>query len=204
MDMKVGLVCGLTGEKANFETECPTYEYDKSVAESKDNTEAIEPQEVIRTLSPQDLERFKSEQNFTKAAFTGIAVGIVGALLWGVITVITEYQIGLMAIAIGAAVGFSMRYTGNGIDQIFGITGGIISVLSCLLGNFLSVIGFIANAEGLGYVETLLLFDYSQLVSIMLETFSPMDILFYAFAAYEGYRFSFRSFTEKDLYKLDN
>ena len=66
----------------------------------------------------------------------------------------------------------------------------------------LILIGFIANSEGLGYFETLSLFDYSQLIPIMTETFSGMDLLFYGIAAYEGYKFSFRTFTEKDLYEL--
>lgn len=33
----------------------------------------------------------------------------------------------------------------------------------------------------------------------MQETFSPMDLLFYAIAIYEGYRLSFREFSDKDL-----
>lgn len=131
-------------------------------------------------------------------------MGTIGAILWGAITVTTGFQIGYMAIAIGAGVGLSMRFTGKGIDQTFAITGGVIALLSCLLGNFLSVIGFIANLESLGYLETLYLFDYNQLIPIMGETFSPIDLLFYGIAGYEGYKFSFRTFTEKELYDLEN
>ena len=71
------------------------------------------------------------------------------------------------------------------------------------LGNFFSIIGFVANAQELGYWETLNLFDYSQVVSIMTEIFNPIDLLFYGIAAYEGYKFSFRTFTEKDIYELE-
>lgn len=106
-----------------------------------------------------------------------------------------------MAIAVGALVGLSIRFVGKGVDKIFGISGGIIAVLSCVLGNFFSIIGFIANTEGLGYFETLNVFNYSQLIPIMIETFSGIDLLFYGIAAYEGYKFSFRTFTEKDLYR---
>lgn len=121
----------------------------------------------------------------------------------GAITVATGYQIGFMAIAVGALVGLSIRFVGKGVDKIFGISGGIIAVLSCVLGNFFSIIGFIANTEGLGYFETLNVFNYSQLIPIMIETFSGIDLLFYGIAAYEGYKFSFRTFTEKDLYELE-
>lgn len=71
------------------------------------------------------------------------------------------------------------------------------------MGNFLSIIGFVANAEDLGYLETFELFDYSQFIPILSETFSFMDLLFYGFAVYEGYKFAFRTFTEKDIYELE-
>ena len=203
LDMKIGLLCNLTGEMADFENECKSFKLDESVVEKIDNTEAVEHSDVMNQLSEENIEKFRLEQNFSKALITGIIVGIIGALLWGTITVATGFQIGYMAIAIGAGVGLSMRFTGKGIDQIFGISGGIIALLSCVLGNFFSIIGFIANSEGLGYFETLSLFDYNQLIPIMTETFSGMDLLFYGIAAYEGYKFAFRTFTEKDLYELE-
>jgi len=102
-----------------------------------------------------------------------------------------------MAIGIGLAVGFAMRKFGNGVEQLFGFMGAGIALFSVVLGNFLSIIGFIANSEELGYVETLFLFDYSYLPAVMAETFSIIDVLFYGFALYTGYKFSFRLLTER-------
>jgi hypothetical protein len=68
-----------------------------------------------------------------------------------------------------------------------------------LLGNFLSVIGFAANAEGLGYIETLGLIGYSLKPGIMISSFSPIDLLLYSITIYEGYKFSFRQISENDL-----
>lgn len=204
LDMNLGLLCELTGRKADFEGECSSFKRDDTVVERIDDTETLENHAVINKLSERNIALFKSEQDYPKALLTGLIVGLLGAILWGIITVATGYQIGYMAIAIGAAVGYSMRLTGNGIDQIFGITGAIISILSCALGNFFSIIGEIANFEGLGYLETLELFDYSQLIPIMTETFSFMDIIFYGFAAYQGYKLAFRAFTEKEIYELES
>ena len=203
LDMKVGLLCNLTGEKADFENQCNSFELDNSVIEKIDDAEAVYHNELLNKLSDKNIAKLKSEQDFPKALLGGIVVGVIGAIVWGAITVATGFQIGYMAIAIGAGVGISIRFIGKGIDQNFGISGGIIALLSCLLGNFFSIIGFISNAEGLGYFETLTLIDYSQLIPIMTGTFSPMDLLFYGIAAYEGYKFSFRKFTEKDLYELE-
>lgn len=202
MDFQQGILCGLTNEKAAFENECPDYQNDPSVKEITDDSEPPMASEVTASLSSESIERLRMEQNFPIALISGVIIGLIGAILWGGITVATGYQIGYMALAIGAGVGFGMRYFGKGIDQIFGITGGAIAILSCLIGNFLSIIGFLANSEGLGYFETLILFDYSYMIPAMTETFSLMDILFYGIAGYEGYKFSFRTFTDSELTNL--
>lgn len=203
LDINVGLLCNITGEKADFEDECRLFKLDDSVVAKMDDTAALEHNEVLNSLSDKDINRFRSEQDFPKAIMTGAVVGILGAILWGAVTVTTGLQIGYIAMGIGAGIGFSMRFMGKGIDQNFGIASGLIALLSCLLGNFLSIIGFIANAEGLGYFETLTLFDYNLLIPVMSETFSFKDILFYGVAASVAYKFSFRTFTEKDLYELE-
>lgn len=203
LDLEVGLLCNLTGDKADFENECKSFDLDTSVIERLDNSEAVEHSTALENLSKNNLIKFKSEQEYSKALISGLIMGLIGALLWAVITVSTGFKLGYIALAIGAGVGLTIRYMGKGIDQIFGITGALIALLSCLLGNFFSIIGSIANYEGLGYIETLTLFDYGQLIPLMIETFSPLDILFYGIAGYEGYKFSFRTFTERDLYELE-
>ncbi|GAB3341138.1 hypothetical protein GCM10027429_29130 [Marivirga atlantica] len=202
MDMQQGLICSLTGEKATFEGECPDFNLDETVTIQPVNTEPLEQDELRFKLSNDVLEKLKLEQRLLPGIMAGLVIGLVGAILWGLITVATGYQIGYMAIAIGAGVGFGIRYFGKGLDQVFGIAGGVIAVLSCFIGNFLSIIGFFANSEGVGLVDTLLLFDYAYFFPVMSETFSFMDIIFYGIAAYEGYKFSFRSFTEADLADL--
>lgn len=202
LDMNIGLVCNLTGRIADFESECTSFQRDETVVEEIEGAQPIPHSDVLGSLSERDLEKFRFEQNYSSALVAGLVVGVLGAILWGIITVATEYQIGYMAIAVGAGVGLSMRYLGKGIDLVFGITGGIIALVSCLLGNFFSIIGFLANSEGLGYLEALLLFDYTQLIPIMTEIFSPIDLLFYAIAAYQGYKLSFRTFTEEELSEL--
>ena len=137
-------------------------------------------------------EKLRLEQNLIAGLAAGLAAGIIGAVLWGVITVVTEYQIGYMAIAVGAGVGFAIRYFGKGLDPIFGICGAVIAILSCLLGNYLSLIGFFANYSNISYLEAFSMLNYDLVVEIMTEDFNPMDLLFYALAAYEGYKFSFR------------
>lgn len=204
MDLKVGLICKLTGEIADFENECPSYTLDEVSVARMDNEEPVERHQITGQLSERNLQELKKEQSLPAAIFVGIFIGILAAIGWAILTVITGMQIGLVAIAIGAAVGLGIGHFGKGLDSIFGICGAIIAVFSCVLGNFLSIIGFVANAENYGYFETLLYFDYSYTFEVLKESASVMDFFFYAIAAAEGYKFSFRKITEKELHDLEN
>ena len=199
LDMEQGLICSLTKRQADFSGECTNYNYDETVIEQMDDTEPLDRQVLLLKVSEKALEKYRSEQNLPAAIGAGVAVGIIGALLWAAITVATGYQIGYMAIAIGAGVGIAMRMAGKGMDQVFGISGGIIAILSCLLGNLFSIVGAVADYEGLGYMETFNLMQSSEITSLMAETFSGIDLFFYAIAGYEGYKFAFRALTEKEV-----
>ena len=140
----------------------------------------------------QQLEQFRTEQNLPLGILGGLVAAVLGAVIWAAITVATEYQIGYMAIAVGFIVGFAVRTLGKGVDQIYGITGAVLAFFGCVLGNFFSMVGFVANSENLGYFDTFSMIDYSLVPSIMIEAFSPLDILFYGLAIYQGYKISFR------------
>lgn len=203
MDFQQGIVCNLTARKPDFENECSSFNLDENVREVvTEEALAEENHKIIANISEKHLEKFRKEQNFQMALFSGILVGLIGAILWGMITVSTGYQIGYMAIAIGAGVGFTMRYFGKGVDQIFGISGAIIAVLSCALGNVLSIVGFAAEYENLSYFDALAQIDYAVLFQIMGESFSFMDVIFYGIAAYEGYKFAFRAFTQEEINEI--
>ncbi len=202
MDFNQGLICNLTNQKATFDKECIDFKIDETFKKiNPDDIGGMRTNDSNKKISPEIFEILKKEQNLRSGILMGLVTGIIGAILWGAITVVTNFQIGYMAIAIGAGVGFTVRKFGNGMDQVFGIWGAIIALFSVILGNFFSIIGFIANELNLGFVETLTLFNYSYLPSVMYESFSIIDILFYVIAMYEGYRFSFRIITEKTLTK---
>jgi len=128
--------------------------------------------------------------NLPLAIVCGIVAAIVGAVIWAVVTVATEYQLGLMAIAIGFLVGFAVRL-GKGATPIFGLVGAMLSLFGCLLGNFLAMVGFAAKGEHAGVFATLSSIDYAKVPALMVSTFSAMDLVFYGIAVYEGYKFSF-------------
>lgn len=204
LDLKQGLICSLTGEKANFEETCPSFSLDEAVvARQAQTTEPLDRDEATAQLKPEAFAQLQSEQNLGGAIVAGIITGLIGAILWGTITVMTGYQIGYMAIGIGFGVGYVIRMVGKGVDEYFGYWGAGIALLSVILGNILSIFGFIGKLENMSIVDVMLQLDYTLLPEIMQESFSIIDLLFYGFALYGGYKYAFRALSNKDLARLN-
>jgi len=146
------------------------------------------------------LEQLKTEQNFAFAAITATGAAILAAIAWAIITGITKYQIGFMAIGVGYLVGKTVAHFGKGIETKFAFLGSALALFGCLLGNLLSVIFIFASESNLSFVQVFTHLDLSLIPSIFVETFQAMDVLFYGIAIYEAYRFSLR---EIDLSSLE-
>ena len=144
-------------------------------------------------------DKLRSEQSLMGAVGAGLAASLVGALLWAGLTVATGYQIGWMAVGIGFLVGLAVRFAGKGVDPIYGIVGAVLALLGCLAGNYLSIVGFAAQQMEMGYLEVLSSVSFQEIVPILIDTFSPIDLLFYGIAVYEGYKLSFRTFTPEEI-----
>jgi hypothetical protein len=107
-----------------------------------------------------------------------------------------------MAIGVGFLVGFSVRFFGAGIDKKFGFLGAALSLTGCLLGNLFSQVGFTAQEMSLGYFEILSLIDLEAIKEIFIETFQPIDLLFYVLAIFTGYKIAFRKVASETISKL--
>lgn len=145
------------------------------------------------------LDAMRSEQNLVNGIVAGILSSIVGAGLWATITILTDYQIGWIAIGIGYVVGFSIRLAGKGIDPVFGIAGGFLSIVGCALGNLGIISYYVAAQEGMPLLDLLSQLNPQIAFAMLASTFEVMDAVFYAIAAYFGYKYAFRQVTPEDL-----
>lgn len=91
-----------------------------------------------------------------------------------------------------------MRTMGKGIDSIFGYVGAILALFGCLLGDFLGLIHYIAQAADTSYTQMLATIDYSLVPELIWQTGDFKTLIFYALAIYEGYHFAFRKVSEKN------
>ena len=145
------------------------------------------------------MDRLRARQKLGLAIVAGMVAMIAGAAIWAAATISTGYQIGWLAIIVGVLVGMAVRIAGNGIDRVFGITAALLSLLGCALGNVLTVAYFVAQAEGVPYFELLVQLDLEMALQLLIANFNPMDLLFYLFAVYFGYRYAVHEVTEADL-----
>lgn len=166
-----------------------------------------EPQsEGAPRLDPAQLQYLKqqleSEQSFGLALVVGTLAALVGAAAWAGATVLTGYQIGFMALAIGVLVGFAVRAAGKGITRAFGVLGAALSAASCALGNLLAVTALVAQEQAVPFLAALSQLTPELARDLMVAFFRPMDLLFYGFAIYEGYRLAFRQIGPAEVERM--
>ncbi len=203
-DYRRGMLCGLTGEKATFKDTCPDFIKDETITERQASVynqkkETVSVNEIKNRLSEEVLQNYRFQQNMYAGTLAATIAGLAGALIWALITVNTGFQIGYMAVGIGVMVGFGMRLLGKGVDRIYGIAGGIIALLSCVLGNTLSIYASVAHEMEIGYQLAFGILDYSQVPKALVNTFHFVDIIFYGLAIVTGYQLSFRHLSKKDF-----
>lgn len=174
-------------------------ETNTNLNEGAAETSAQTPPALTQAQIDDIKDKLRLEQNLPLGIGMSALIAVVGAILWGVITVATKYQIGYMAVAVGFLVGYGNRYFGKGIDPVFGIVGGVFALIGCVFGNYISLIGFASQEFGVSFSTALGVIPFGEAMSAVFSEIDGFDILFYGLALYEGYRFSFRQITEDDL-----
>ncbi|HRY79505.1 MAG TPA: hypothetical protein P5313_03715 [Spirochaetia bacterium] len=137
-----------------------------------------------------DPTRRDPEKSYLFAALGAFDAAVLSALAWAAITVLTKYQIGYMAVAVGALVGISVRWFGQGSGKAFRILSVGFALFGCVFGNYLSQVGFYLAESGAGLLDTLLSLRPAQVPAILAESFSPIDLLFYALAVFQAWKLS--------------
>lgn len=91
---------------------------------------------------------------------------------------------------------------GKGVDAGFGILGAVLLLAGCLTANLPAACIIGSRATGVPLSAILGRLTPALTMRILSATFQVLDLLFYALAVYEGYRFSFRRITEEETRRL--
>ncbi len=93
----------------------------------------------------QSLDDMWSTPSLGRAFAGGAGAAVLGAVLWAFITVMTTFQIGWMAIGVGALVGFAVKFFGRGTEQTYGFAGAGLALFGCVIGNLMASCAFISS-----------------------------------------------------------
>lgn len=200
MDLQQGMICGLTSQKADFDDQCHNFSEDygqEAHVSIYEPSSQSDNQEL--KLNDSAISHLRKQQNLRIGIIAALFAGLIGTVLWTIVTVATAYQISFMAIAVGALVGFAMQKAGRGIEVKYAFWGAGLTAISCIFGAFCSVAGYVATAEGLDFFTAVLNMNYAMLPELLVKTTDHWDLIFYAIAIYEGYRFSKRSFDKAEM-----
>lgn len=167
--------------------------------------------EVERPLTKADVDDEKydryfqdlrANQNLVGGLLGGLAAAAVGAVLWAVLTQLTGYKFGIIAIFLGFLVGKAVLKIGKGVDIQYRILGAVLALLSCLAGDGLAVCLALAKYQGVGVWDAFAQAKSLGLVGFYQTVLDGQDLIFYAIAVYEGYRFSARKLTQAEYAKI--
>ncbi len=137
------------------------------------------------------IENLRQQQSFGAALSAGTAAALAGAALWGAVTVVTHYELGLTAIVVGVMVGLAVRKAGRGIEKKFGVLAAVLALIGSVAGKLLSVNVAIAQHYGTPIPQALMHMDLQRSIDLLTRTYRPMDLLFYAIAVYEAYKYGY-------------
>ena len=184
----------------------PAQVMDQAVEETVEQAPVQPVEEQAVALDPHKLQRYldraRDEQNFVMGVTGGFLGAAIGAVLWAVITVLTEYQIGYMALGVGFLAGFGVKLLGKGIDAKFQYAAAALALVGCLAGNLMVVIVFGSLETGISITTILSRLTPAIVVDLYKATFNPIDLLFYGLAVTIGYKYSLKTIPQEDLEKL--
>ncbi|MGB3478154.1 MAG: hypothetical protein WBB67_03225 [bacterium] len=148
----------------------------------------------------QDYQKDSAVAITIRGLIGGLTGAVIGGALWGLIVVVTNFEIGFMATGIGFLVGiFVVFFTGGRKGIPLQIVAMICAVIGILIGKYFffyhSVKQFVASEIGPKTAASLTLFSKSVIQLIgedPMLVFSPLDILWIILALVAAVRIPYR------------
>lgn len=121
------------------------------------------------------------------AILAGLGAAVISCALWTLITVWTNTQFSIVAIAVGLFVGAAVKWLAKGTAPMYGVIAAILALMACVCGDFCCTVSFLGKEEGMGFWETLSCVDFSYFFELAFVGFDFYTVLFYGIAVYEAY-----------------
>ena len=153
----------------------------------------MEPYPAQNPLNPdyRPDEPRRSLARLPLAIGAGLVAALIGGGLWAALVAATGIKLGYAAIGVGFLVGLAIRGFAHGHDPAYGYVGAILALLGCVVGDVLSDSVYLAKAMHEPALNVITHLTPKLAAELLKTGFQPMDALFYAIAAFAGYRNSF-------------
>lgn len=137
-------------------------------------------------------QQYDEQQNLRK----GILFATIGASIGTILLINVNVQtipIGYMAVVLGLFTGLGMRIGGKGVQEKYGIIAGIITLISCLLGHYLTMAYMLSTPLDISIIE---IFTTPNMPGILLDTamktFNWLYGIFILIGIFTAYGIGFR------------
>lgn len=114
-------------------------------------------------------------KNYGLPILGALLAAIVGGVVWALIAIITEYEIGIVAWAIGGLTGYIVFYLAKGsvtsLHQVIAVIGSLIGIL---LGKYF-ILGYYYENSISGIFNSEVIMHFGDNISVL---FGGMDIVF--------------------------
>ncbi len=137
----------------------------------------------------------KKRENLTKGIVGGIGAAIGSLVLWILLVHFTGYKIGWMALVEAAAIGFSVRYLGKAVSPPFGIAGAGISLVSWIIGNFMTAAISHSHKKSISLLAVLGQMDFHRVLYFFVDGIRPFDWIIGFTAAFIAFYFGYKTVT---------
>ncbi|HAT10241.1 MAG TPA: hypothetical protein DCS97_06550 [Planctomycetes bacterium] len=154
-------------------------------------------------IDPEDRERvmmhLRDTQRLVPAVVAGTVACLIAASVWAAIVVFANSQNGWIAIGVGWLVGIAVRFAGRGFEVRFAALGAALALLGVVVGKTLGILGLISRSEGIPFWDLLGQLPPDAIPELVRSSFKPMDLLFYGFAVWMGWKYSRRELSDDEV-----
>jgi hypothetical protein len=162
--------------------------------------ERAEAQQLVGTVYPELMRAAEAEQFTPQALLPAVAGGllaaIVGGAIWGLIVILSDYEVGFVAWGIGFLAGFLVvRFAGGRKGVPLQAIAIVSSLVGIVLGKYIAYVYFIKEAvreqvseeaaDSIGYFDTEVMRAFREDFS---NVFSGYDLLWAGLAIFTAWR----------------
>ncbi len=188
------------GGKADEIVKCASCEKELKVEESHSfegkNGEDIYFCDECMAQINDALEEETKNPNIPFAIIASIAAGMIGGLIWYWFTILTKFQVGYLAIALGWFVGIATCMgAGHKKGKILQVISVATTLATLLLAEFMITLHYVGarpdyNMSSIALLNHLLKQDYSIIslfIAIIKDSISPIGLVIWSVGLYNAY-----------------